>query len=78
MKIEINKQWKEEIAKDLVKRYNDLRYFECDTEENKDKHWQGYEGEHWSEQLEISALDMQQDYHQKYAHTCSKYIQKYG
>ena len=28
---------KEEIAKDLVKRYNDLRYFECDTEENKDK-----------------------------------------
>ena len=28
---------KEEIAKDLVKRYNNLRYFECDTEENKDE-----------------------------------------
>ena len=28
---------KEEIAKDLVKRYDCLRYFECDTEENKDK-----------------------------------------
>ena len=27
---------KEEIVKDFVKRYNGLRYFECDTEENKD------------------------------------------
>lgn len=28
---------KEEIAKDMIKRYNGLIYIECETEENKDE-----------------------------------------
>lgn len=28
---------KEEIAKDIVKRYNGLTYIECETEESKDE-----------------------------------------
>ena len=28
---------KEEIAKDIIKRYNGLPYIECETKENKDE-----------------------------------------